>query len=91
MNQWYPPSRPRAVENGLKARTSRGEIGSSWWSRRFIEVLESFAMGTGSRAAVRTRARAGHLARRAAGRGTRDGPRVPSPPVPDHDRPGRVS
>jgi uncharacterized Zn finger protein len=45
MNQWYPPSRPRAVENGLKARTSRGEIGSSWWSRRFIEVLESFAMG----------------------------------------------
>jgi uncharacterized Zn finger protein len=45
MNRWYPPSRPRAVENGLKARSSRGEIGSSWWSRRFIEVLESFAMG----------------------------------------------
>jgi uncharacterized Zn finger protein len=43
--RWYPPSRPRAVENGLKARSSRGAIGSSWWSRRFLDVLESFAMG----------------------------------------------
>jgi uncharacterized Zn finger protein len=43
--RWYPPSRPRPVENGLKARTGRGAIGESWWSRRFLEVLESFAMG----------------------------------------------
>jgi uncharacterized Zn finger protein len=42
---WYPPSRPRAVDNGLKARTARGAIGSTWWSRRFLDVLESFAMG----------------------------------------------
>jgi uncharacterized Zn finger protein len=46
MSQWYPPSRPRAVENGLKARSARGAIGSSWWSRRFLDVLESFAMGS---------------------------------------------
>jgi uncharacterized Zn finger protein len=45
MTRWYPPSRPRTVENGLKARSSRGAIGSSWWSRRFLDVLESFAMG----------------------------------------------
>jgi uncharacterized Zn finger protein len=47
-NRWqqYPPSRPRAVEGGLKARSARGAIGSSWWSRRFLDVLESFAMGT---------------------------------------------
>jgi uncharacterized Zn finger protein len=46
MNRWYPPpSRPRPVDSGLKARTSRGEIGSTWWSRRFLDVLESFAMG----------------------------------------------
>lgn len=44
--RWYPPSRPRAVENGLKARRTRGAIGESWWSRRFLDVLESFAMGT---------------------------------------------
>ncbi len=44
---WYPPpSRPRAVEGGIKARTARGAIGSSWWSRRFLDVLESFAMGS---------------------------------------------
>ena len=44
--RWYPPSQPRAVENGLKARRSRGAIGESWWSRRFLDVLESFAMGS---------------------------------------------
>jgi len=43
---FYPPSRPRAVEGGLKARSTRGAIGSSWWSRRFLDVLESFALGT---------------------------------------------
>lgn len=42
----HPPSRPRAVEGGLKARTARGAIGASWWSRRFLDVLESFAMGS---------------------------------------------
>ena len=42
---WYPPSTPRPVEGGLKATTARGAIGSTWWSRRFLDVLESFAMG----------------------------------------------
>ncbi len=45
-HRWYPPSRPRTVENGLKARSGRGAIGDSWWSRRFLDVLESFAMGS---------------------------------------------
>ncbi|MGC5032209.1 SWIM zinc finger family protein [Micromonospora sp. DT229] len=38
--------RPRRVEGGLRARSARGAIGVSWWSRRFLEVLESFALGT---------------------------------------------
>ncbi|MEU8297084.1 SWIM zinc finger family protein [Micromonospora sp. NPDC048909] len=38
--------RPRRVDGGLKARSTRGAIGRSWWSRRFLEVLESFALGT---------------------------------------------
>lgn len=46
MTTWYPPSRPREVKDGLKARSSRGAIGQSWWSRRFLDVLESFAMGS---------------------------------------------
>jgi uncharacterized Zn finger protein len=39
------PGRPLPVENGLAARSTRGDIGSTWWSRRFIEVMESFALG----------------------------------------------
>jgi uncharacterized Zn finger protein len=38
--------RPRRVEGGIKARSTRGVIGESWWSRRFLAVLESFALGT---------------------------------------------
>lgn len=41
-----PPSKPRAVEGGLVARSARGAIGEHWWSRRFLEVLESFALGS---------------------------------------------
>ncbi|MEV0586538.1 SWIM zinc finger family protein [Nonomuraea sp. NPDC050310] len=32
--------RPVRVEGGLKARSRRGSIGSAWWSRRFIDILE---------------------------------------------------
>lgn len=38
-------SGPRKVDGGIKARSRRGDIGQSWWSRRFLEVLESFGMG----------------------------------------------
>ncbi|MBE7187628.1 SWIM zinc finger family protein [Jatrophihabitans endophyticus] len=41
----YPKDGPRAVENGLRARSTRGAIGSTWWSRRFLDVLESLAIG----------------------------------------------
>lgn len=45
-SSWFPPpSRPRAVEDGLKARSTRGAIGRTWWSERFIEVLEGIGMG----------------------------------------------
>lgn len=38
---WYPPpSRPRPVEGGIKARSTRGAIAQTWWSERFIAVLE---------------------------------------------------
>ncbi|MEH1011703.1 SWIM zinc finger family protein [Micromonospora sp. CPCC 206060] len=38
--------RPRRVDGGLRARSTRGAIGESWWARRFLDVLESFALGT---------------------------------------------
>jgi uncharacterized Zn finger protein len=42
----FPTAKPRPVEGGLKANSARGAIGSSWWSQRFLAVLESFALGT---------------------------------------------
>jgi uncharacterized Zn finger protein len=48
------------VDDGLKAKSRRGDIGASWWSRRFIAVLERF--GEGPRLARgRTYARAGQV------------------------------
>lgn len=47
MSDWYPASRPRQVDGGVKARSTRGAIGQTWWSQRFIGVLE--AIGIGSR------------------------------------------
>jgi len=42
----YPrPSKRIRVEGGLTLRSKRGEIAQTWWSRRFVEVLESFGMG----------------------------------------------
>ncbi len=45
MSRFFPPSKPRAVEGGLKARSKRGAIAQTWWSERFIGVLEDIGMG----------------------------------------------
>ncbi|MEV4112890.1 SWIM zinc finger family protein [Nonomuraea sp. NPDC049695] len=37
---WFEDARPIRVEGGIRARTQRGSIGSTWWSRRFIDILE---------------------------------------------------
>jgi len=39
VSSWYPVSKPRAAE-GLKARSTRGEIAKTWWSQRFISSLD---------------------------------------------------
>ncbi|MFH0750691.1 MAG: SWIM zinc finger family protein [Chloroflexota bacterium] len=33
------------MEDGLRAKSTRGAIGETWWSQRFIEVLEDFHEG----------------------------------------------
>jgi len=49
MSWWYYPryqkTTPRAVKNGIRTKSKRGDIGETWWSKRWIEVLESFGMG----------------------------------------------
>ncbi|MFC5287741.1 hypothetical protein ACFPM7_11830 [Actinokineospora guangxiensis] len=47
-DEWWrdgPPARLIKVENGLRARSLRGDIARTWWSRRFIEVLEGLGLG----------------------------------------------
>jgi uncharacterized Zn finger protein len=56
----FGPSRPLEVEGGIRARSKRGAIGEQWWSRRFIEVLESFGMA-GRLARGRNYARRGQV------------------------------
>lgn len=42
--RFFPQSRPRKVDGGIRARSKRGPIGEQWWSRRFIAVLESLGL-----------------------------------------------
>lgn len=42
---YYPPSKPREAVGGIRAKSARGAIASTWWSSRFIDVLEGMGMG----------------------------------------------
>jgi len=63
-SQWssgFPPSvKPLEVDGGLKARSKRGAIAQTWWSGRFITVLESLVVG-GRLQRGRTYARKGQV------------------------------
>jgi uncharacterized Zn finger protein len=45
-DRWPPPSIPIPVEGGLAVQSQRGRIGDTWWSQRFITVLESVGLGS---------------------------------------------
>lgn len=50
MSSWdywegYPTAPRRKAERGIKAKSQRGNIGETWWSKRFVAVLDSFRMG----------------------------------------------
>lgn len=42
---YYERASPKAVKNGLKAKSKHGSIGETWWSKRWVGVLESFDLG----------------------------------------------
>jgi uncharacterized Zn finger protein len=61
VSNWFPRSGPALpVEGGLKARTARGPIAQTWWSRRFVAVLEGIGLG-GRMQRGRTYARKGQV------------------------------
>src|SRR4051794_20237353 len=43
--RWYPPSKPLPAEDGIATSKQRGEMASTWWSKRFVAVLESYGLG----------------------------------------------
>jgi uncharacterized Zn finger protein len=43
--QRYPESVPLRAEGGLATSKQRGAMASTWWSRRFVDVLESYGLG----------------------------------------------
>lgn len=43
--QKYPASKPLPADGGLATSKQRGAMAETWWSRRFVEVLESYGLG----------------------------------------------
>jgi uncharacterized Zn finger protein len=41
----FTPQRPIRVEAGLAARSRRGAIGGTWWSKRFVAAIEATLAG----------------------------------------------
>jgi uncharacterized Zn finger protein len=39
------PARPLRVEGGIQINSARGPVARTWWSRRFLTVLESLGVG----------------------------------------------
>lgn len=62
MSDWWDwPTRPRrAARDGIPARSTRGEIGETWWSQRFIAALRQVA-DAGRLARGRSYARSGQV------------------------------
>jgi uncharacterized Zn finger protein len=42
----FPAARPLPAGGGVAPKKPKTEFGDSWWSRRFLELLESFGLGT---------------------------------------------
>jgi uncharacterized Zn finger protein len=58
--EFFEGGSPIRVEGGLAVRSRRGDIGSQWWSRRFVDYLEKICDG-GRLARGRSYARRGQV------------------------------
>ncbi len=61
-NYWggYERKAPIDVKHGIKSKSERGDIGETWWSKRWIKVLESL-MDSGRLSRGRSYARRGQV------------------------------
>lgn len=42
---YYTPKPPKSVKNGIKTKSQHGAIAKTWWSKRWLAVLETLGMG----------------------------------------------
>lgn len=57
---YFPKSKPKKVEGGIKAKSKKGKIAESWWAARWIKAMESL-MDSGRLARGKRYARAGQV------------------------------
>ena len=41
----YEYTRPIEAKGGIRAASRRGEFGSNWWAKRWMQTLEQFRIG----------------------------------------------
>src|SRR5919107_873885 len=58
--RFFEGGKPIKVDGGIAVRTQRGKIGEQWWSRRFVDILETICDG-GRLARGRSYARKGQV------------------------------
>lgn len=58
--KYFEGGKPIEVDGGIAVRAKRGKIGSQWWSRRFVDILEQICDG-GRLARGRSYARKGQV------------------------------
>ncbi|GGK21202.1 hypothetical protein GCM10010124_12150 [Pilimelia terevasa] len=80
---WFAAGRPIKVDGGIRARGQRGSLGAQWWSRRFVDLLESLCDG-GRLARGRAYARQGQVRDFTVGPGLVEGRVQGSRPQPYH-------
>lgn len=42
----FPASTPLKADGGITTSRQRGKMADTWWSKRFVDVLESYGLGT---------------------------------------------
>ncbi len=41
----YPASKPRPIDGGIASRKQRGAMADTWWSKRLVDLLDSYGLG----------------------------------------------
>ena len=42
----YEYTRPREAKGGIRAQSKRGDFGTSWWAKRWVQTLGKFSLGS---------------------------------------------